>query len=163
MESQKIKNDLEGKTFGRLKVLRLAGKDKRNKALWECECECGNIVTISRNNLIRSDIKSCGCLQQNNYKNRVYYNNLKKGYIENTNIAYLKSDKLSKANKSGCKGVYFQKKSGKWIAQIRFKKKCYYLGIFDKLEDAIKARKKAEEKLHKEFLRNLEKEHKNGN
>ena len=35
MESKKIKNDLEGKTFGRLKVLRLAGKDNKNKALWK--------------------------------------------------------------------------------------------------------------------------------
>lgn len=163
MESKKIKNDLEGKTFGRLKVLRLVGKDKRNKALWECKCECGNIVVIARNNLLRGNTKSCGCLQHNNYKNKVYYNNLKNGYIENTNIAYLKSDKLSKSNNSGCKGVYFQKKSGKWIAQISFKKKCHYLGIFDKLEDAIKTRKEAEEKMHKEFLRNLEKEHKNGN
>ncbi len=83
MESKKIKNDLEGKTFGRLKVLRLAGKDNKNKALWKCKCECGNIVTISRNNLKGGDIKSCGRLQQSNYKNKVYYNNLKNGYIEN--------------------------------------------------------------------------------
>jgi len=40
---------------------------------------------------------------------------------------------------------------------IEFKKKKYYLGRYIKKEDAIKARKEAEDKLHKEFLKNMKK------
>ena len=49
------------------------------------------------------------------------------------------------------------------VSRNRIQKKKYYLGRYEKKEDAIKARKDAEEKLHKEFLRNLEKEDRNGN
>lgn len=97
------------------------------------------------------DTKSCGCLQQNYYKNELA-NQMDKHRIEGTNVAYIKSDKLSKANTSGVKGVS-KKKNGKWLAQITFKRKAYNLGTYEKKEDAIKARKEAEEKLHKNFLR----------
>ena len=43
--------------------------------------------------------------------------------------------------------------SGKWMAQIYFKGKSTYLGLYEYKEDAIKARKEAEEKLHNIFLR----------
>lgn len=76
---------------------------------------------------------------------------IKKYQIEGTNIAYIKSNKLSKANKSGVKGVY-QKKNGKWCAQLMFKRKCYNLGTFINKEDAIRERKDAEEKRDK-YLR----------
>ena len=37
----RIKN-LVGKRFGRLTVIELVGKDKNNRALWKCQCDCGN-------------------------------------------------------------------------------------------------------------------------
>ncbi|MCF2662536.1 hypothetical protein I6E42_10525 [Pseudoflavonifractor phocaeensis] len=43
------------------------------------------------------------------------------------------------------RGVYYNKKRNKWIAQIMFKRKCYYLGGFEKIEDAVKARARGEE------------------
>ena len=56
------KIDLTGKTFNRLTVLRYYGKNKQNRSLWECKCECGNIKVIAGTALTRGDIKSCGCL-----------------------------------------------------------------------------------------------------
>lgn len=53
--------------------------------------------------------------------------------------------KLSKKNKSGYKGV-LKSKSGKWIAYIFFDRKQMYLGTFENIEDAVNARKKAEDK-----------------
>lgn len=41
----------------------------------------------------------------------------------------------------------------KWTAQIGFQGKNYHLGRFEKKEDAIKARKKAEEKIFGDFLK----------
>lgn len=54
----------------------------------------------------------------------------------------------NKRNKSGYPGVSFQKATEKWKAQIRIEGKIKYLGIYEKVEDAIEARKKAE----KEYL-----------
>lgn len=75
--------------------------------------------------------------------------------IEGTNIQVIATDKPMAHNTSGVKGVVWDKERQKWKAQIEFKGKRYYLGRHDKKEDAIEARKEAEEKLHKEFLREL--------
>ena len=56
---------------------------------------------------------------------------------------------------SPCTGVSWHKVRQKWIAQIQINKKLKYLGIYDNLEDAIRARKKAEQKYFKEYAYNL--------
>ena len=40
-----------------------------------------------------------------------------------------------------------------WRAQIVFKKKCYHLGRFTSIHDAVSARKKAEEEFFKPVLK----------
>ena len=60
--SKKI--DLSGQPFGKLIVLREDGRDKHNKALWRCRCECGNEVTVRSNNLRRELTTSCGCYRR---------------------------------------------------------------------------------------------------
>lgn len=56
-----MKKDLTNKTFGRLFVIRKIGKDKSRQFLWECKCECGNLVVKSTNYLKNSVHPSCGC------------------------------------------------------------------------------------------------------
>lgn len=56
-------------------------------------------------------------------------------------------------NKSGYKGVYFHKASGKWLAQISANGKRVYIGCFDAPELAHAAYLRAAEKLHGEFAR----------
>ena len=51
-------------------------------------------------------------------------------------------------NKSG---VHFDKRFYKWVAQISYKGKKIYLGSFLKFDDAVKARKEAEEKYFGEY------------
>lgn len=59
---------------------------------------------------------------------------------------------IQKNNKSGFKGVSLaSKKYGGWVANIGFKGKQIYLGNFKNKEDAIKARKEAEELYHGKF------------
>lgn len=62
-----------------------------------------------------------------------------------------RNTKLPKTNTSGIKGVYLNKKLNKWCANIGFQRKTIYLGVFENKEDAIKARKTAEEKYFGEF------------
>ena len=52
---------------------------------------------------------------------------------------------LSKRNKSGHKGVCLEPKTGQWRAYICLNKKQHELGKFRTLEDAVAARKAAEE------------------
>lgn len=59
---------------------------------------------------------------------------------------------LRKCNKSGVTGVYFYKPYGKWSARINVSD--YHeknLGYFDTFEEAVEARKKAEEKYYGEY------------
>lgn len=58
------KIDLVGQRFGRLSVIEEAGRDKRGKVLWECQCDCGNRVIVSSSNLKMERTLSCGCLQR---------------------------------------------------------------------------------------------------
>lgn len=54
-------NDLIGQRFNSLSVIKRAGTDKNRNALWECLCDCGNIIVTS-GKLLRSNHKlSCGC------------------------------------------------------------------------------------------------------
>lgn len=53
-------NNLTNQQFDRLTVIKRA-PNKNNKVYWECKCECGNIVNIRSDQLIRGITKSCGC------------------------------------------------------------------------------------------------------
>jgi hypothetical protein len=62
---------LIGQKVGRLTVLRFLGievaqhKDRlRNKFLYECKCECGNLSKVNRPAIKNKSILSCGCLQK---------------------------------------------------------------------------------------------------
>lgn len=134
-----------GKVFGRLTVLEFVGfREKRS--FWRCRCECGQEAVVQYSNLISGHTKSCGCLQRTMWKE-----NLK--LIDGTSVTLLESmkNRTIASNTSGYTGVYRQTKSGKWAAQITFKGKTYYLGAYDKIEDAVKARKRGEE-MHDDFL-----------
>ena len=56
-------------------------------------------------------------------------------------------------NISGYKGVGWQKKRNKWRARITINKKTIELGYFNTIEEAIKARQKAEEEYFGEYNR----------
>lgn len=59
------KVDLTGQTFGRLTVLGDVGKRTTKKAiLWQCLCECGNIVFVRGGSLKNGSTRSCGCFNR---------------------------------------------------------------------------------------------------
>lgn len=60
-----------------------------------------------------------------------------------THKVNLKNTKLSKNNSSGFNGVIWDKNRNRWLAQIFVNNKHIFLGRFEKKEDAIEARKKA--------------------
>lgn len=58
------------------------------------------------------------------------------------------SRKLNKNNESGYKGVCWLKQYKKWEASLKFKSKKYYLRLYDKTEDAVKARAEGEDHIY---------------
>lgn len=54
--------DLTGMKFGRLTAIRATGKREKKYVVWECRCDCGNIVLVRSGSLINGNTQSCGCL-----------------------------------------------------------------------------------------------------
>jgi len=63
-----------------------------------------------------------------------------------SNSGNQKNATITKRNRSGVVGVHWNKSSRKWHAQIKNEGVYDYLGLFDSLDDARKARKRAEKK-----------------
>ena len=137
--------DITNEKFGMLTALKTVGVDKTGSKLWECECECGNHITLSYNNLVHGNYTSCGCKKKDMTPPEMHY-------VEGTCVEMLESKNLRKDNTSGYRGVVKTKRGYK--AQIGFKGKNYYLGTYDKLSDAIDARRKAEDEMYEPFLEN---------
>lgn len=56
--------NLVGQVFNQLLVLERKGSDRNRQALWLCVCTCGNTKILNSNVLVKSRVKSCGCLQK---------------------------------------------------------------------------------------------------
>jgi hypothetical protein len=56
--------DLIGQVFGRLKVLKEAGRNRWQKVLWSCRCKCGAKCKVLGAYLLSGKIKSCKCLRR---------------------------------------------------------------------------------------------------
>lgn len=142
------KLDLTGQRFGKLVAVEIAGVDKKRNTLWKCQCDCGNITTTpSTCRLRKGKTKSCGCLSNDTLISWGKSNDNKEG----TKLSTLTS-KLSSVNTSGAKGVYWHKGASSWTASITVKGKNVYLGLFINKQDAIDARKAAEDKYFKPML-----------
>ena len=149
--------DITNQRFGRLIALKSTdNRDTVNgSVIWECKCDCENPCYISQSDLSELRIRSCGCLSRENSSNNIKKAinvHLEKHIIEHTNIPVISRIIPQSNNTSGIIGVRYDKSRNKWIAQIRFQNKIYFLGRYENKEDAIKARKEAEEKYHKSFL-----------
>ncbi len=145
--------DITGKTFGSVTALYPTEKrDKKGNVIWHCVCnDCGKELDISYNQLLYTTRKSCGCQKRQHNEN--LHNHLT--HVAGTSIDMLRSRKIPTNNTTGCKGVYFIK--GKYTAKIVFQKKQYYLGNYDKYEDAVVARQVAEDLLLKGTVEHYEK------
>lgn len=135
--------ELTGKCFGELTALE-ACQGKRSKErsiLWKCQCSCGKIVEIPANELTKGFHTSCGC-------KRVERLQAANQYVDGTSLRMVFSDTVRSDNTSGYKGVYWKK--DRWAVRIQYKGRRYFLGTYDKLEEAVKVRQEAEERIREE-------------
>lgn len=132
-----------GDRFGRLVIL----KERKQKAkdghrVYICKCDCGNLKEVVSRELLNGDTQSCGCYRIEQM--------VKKRFIEGTQPDRFNGN-INKNNKSGIRGVCYDKSRNKWKATITFKRKTYNLGRFDTIGEAEKVRNEAERKI-KEWL-----------
>lgn len=59
-ENRRKFKDLSGKTFGELTVLEKTDDRIEGTVVWKCQCNCGRILTLSRRQLVRGYVSSCG-------------------------------------------------------------------------------------------------------
>jgi hypothetical protein len=64
----------------------------------------------------------------------------------------IRSQTVRSNNSSGVTGVYWVKRQQRWAASLCFKGERYHLGLFDRFDDAVTARKEAEQKYFGTFL-----------
>ena len=157
-EERKI--DLTGKRVGRLTAIEPTEKRSDRSVVWKCRCDCGNIKEVAANEFQKGVVKSCGCLREE--KRKLNGKEVSEAYgeysIAGTNVLRL-TGKIPSNNKSGVKGVCWNKRRKKWVAQIVFKGHSYFLGAHEKKENAINARKQAEKEIFGNFLEWYKKEY----
>ena len=60
-------SDLIGRRFGKLVVIKRDDNknlpSSKSVTMWECKCDCGNVITVCSHHLISGNTKSCGCLR----------------------------------------------------------------------------------------------------
>jgi len=149
-----VAKDLTGKRFGRLIVIKRLNR-KNHDRLYLCKCDCGNEITCLSGGLNKGTTTSCGCFQKEVAREKAKENG-QADRFKRTRIGSISSRKLLKTNNSGVKGVGYRKDIGKWRARIQFQSREIALGCFDNKEDAIKARKEAEEKYFKPIIEEFE-------
>lgn len=149
----KRRNDLTGQRIGKLTVVgrsdKYAPRGNRRTQLWECRCDCGEITYKATDTLTNPAVSMC---QNCAAEYAITHARANLGFEGGTQITKIKNRKEESDNMTGVRGVYFERKTNKYRARLRFRGKVYNLGSYYKLEDAIKARRRGEEEIYDKFL-----------
>lgn len=143
MSYSRKKLDLTGQRFGKLTVTGPAD-NIGNRTAWLCRCDCGRETVVRTLHLRSGHVSSCGCGE---------HGLASLTYVDGTCVEMIRSHTVRSNNTSGVPGVDWWASKQRWRAAICFKGKRYYLGSYGQFEDAVRARKRAEEELHGTFLR----------
>mgnify|MGYP001402967848 CR=1 FL=1 len=150
-----LKKKYIGTTVNNLKILDVIYKKQKKKNLYffKLECTCGNIFEARKGPVLRGEILSCGHDRAKNLQKGK--DKLREFNIDGTQILSLGKRKINKNSTTGIVGVSQIKsgrKIGKYRAYINFRRKQYFLGEYEDIEDAKIAREVAEKEIHGEFL-----------
>lgn len=142
-------DDYVDKRFNHLTLIKNLNKlDKHNSKLALFKCDCGNIKELVFTQVLNDKTKSCGC------KNKGQYSNLTLESVKNKKIEFYKNN-TQKNNTTGYTGISYI--NNKYRVRLQTNHKSKHIGYFNNLQDAIKARKTAEEKYFKPILEKYDK------
>lgn len=148
--------DLTGQVFGKLTVI--GRSDKRNSRgarttpMWECRCECGNITYKATDTLTNLDLSMCSeCAE----KYAAEKARAGAGFVGGTQITKIVNMKPTATSSTGVRGVFYDKRSGRYRARLKFKGKLLNFGSYKTLEEAAEARRAAEQEYFGAFLEEI--------
>lgn len=144
MTHSREKLNLIGQRYGKLTVL-CPAENIGSRTAWKCQCDCGRETVILTKRLRSGHTASCGCVGPSKGLEALTY-------VDGTCIEMLRSKRVRSNNTSGVPGVDWLSAKGRWRATICFKGRRRYLGSYSEFEDAVKARKRAEEDIHDRFV-----------
>lgn len=142
--------NLKGVKIGRLLVVEKTARRKGNNVVWKCLCDCGNEVMVDSESLLNGHRVSCGCKQKENLekaRKNFKENELKEG----TSLCSL-TKKKSRNNISGTKGVYWEKRTQCWVAEIKLKNGIRKTERYKEKKQAIHARREMEKEYFEPIL-----------
>lgn len=123
------KQDLTGQRYGYLTVTGPAA-NAGGKTAWLCKCDCGRETVVKSYHLKDGHTISCGCVKAGR--------------------------RTRKNNASGATGVCWDNARKRWVASIYAKGKLRYLGSYEGFDEAVAARRKAEEAVYAIVLDGLD-------
>ena len=136
---------LAGQRFGRLTVVgrshRRGQRGTRTVPLWECRCDCGEAVFMATDTLKNGDTHMCSDCAAHFSTAAA---RAAAGYENGTQTSRLRRMEPTAASTTGCRGVTYDPKTGKYRARLTYKGQTMHFGTFAKFSDAVQARKYAE-------------------
>lgn len=148
MSHSRKKLDLTGQRFGKLTVLSPA-ENVGDRTAWLCRCDCGREAVVKTNRLRGGRTVSCGCVYEVGIETRL-------NYIDGTCVEMIRAKTVRRNNTSGVPGVDWRADKERWRATICFQGQRRYLGSYKRFEDAVAARKRAEEEIYDPFLQKFD-------
>lgn len=151
MGHSRKKLDLTGQRFGKLTVLSPA-ENVGSRTAWQCRCDCGREAVVTTLRLRDGHRTSCGCDQEHFGEPPAVIGRASLNYVDGTCVEMIRASTKRCNNTSGVPGVDWVARKQRWRATICFKGTRHYLGSYKKFDDAVQARKRAEEELFAPFL-----------
>lgn len=139
-----IKHDLTRQRFGRLVVEEFAYR-KKTRLIGNASATVGKSVLSA---LPIFSVDSLSHVDAETWRTRrLLPRTCDRGLLDGTMLLAIDGNrKMNKSKHSGHVGVHYDKPKKKWLAQIMLQRKRIFLGRYDTIEEAIEARKAAEDK-----------------
>ena len=83
-------NDLTGRVFGRLTVIRRGPNTETGRITWYCTCHCGRANSARSDHLSGGKIKSCGCLHDEAVANRTVHGHARRNAYTKTYMCWIR-------------------------------------------------------------------------
>lgn len=139
-----------GETHGELTIIDVVKDPERKDLIAKCKCSCGKDTTSRLSAVLSGKVTSCGHETLKNLTNKEFA-------VSGTLLTAIDGRRKTNRNSStGHTGVTLTKRG--YRAYISFKRKMYDLGTYKTLDEAVEARKVAEEELYGKFLDELPEE-----
>lgn len=146
-----LQRDVKGKRYGKLVPIKIVDTYALSgEKIWECLCDCGEIINVRLSSLVSGNTKSCGCHQR-----------------EVAKITGEKSKKFNTYDLSGEYGVGYTAKGEEFYFDLEdyelIKNYCWYIDYYGYVQTNIKKRHILFHRFIMNPPDNMDIDHKNGN